>query len=54
MKFVVVGLVLAAIVALEVASELASGHDSDALVCMAPESQRESLRETLLLHLTSH
>ena len=54
MKVFAVGLALAAIVALEVASELASGHDSDALVCMAPESQRESLRETLLLHLTSH
>jgi hypothetical protein len=53
-KYLSASLILAAIVGLEVWHELAHAEGPQALQCVAPESQREVLRESLLLHLKSH
>lgn len=53
-KYLAAGVILAAIVGLEVAHELAQAEGPDALRCVAPDAQQEVLRESLLLHLKSH
>jgi hypothetical protein len=54
MKYLWVGVVLAAIASVEFFYELRGGDGSGAAVCMAPELQQSALREALLLHLKSH
>ena len=54
MKYVWIGLVLAAIVSAQFLHELSSGEGSAAAMCASPETQQAALRDALLRHLTSH
>jgi hypothetical protein len=53
-KYLAAGVILAAMVGIEVWHELARADGPEALRCVAPEAQQEVLRESLLLHLKSH
>ena len=54
MKYVWVGVVLAAIAGVEIFHELRTGDGVGAATCIAPELHQAALREALLLHLKAH
>ncbi|MCC6532326.1 MAG: hypothetical protein IT531_07245 [Burkholderiales bacterium] len=54
MKYLLLVLLIVVIAGVEIFHELRSAHAPDATLCIAPEKQRDALREMLFQHLGSH
>lgn len=54
LKYLFIGLAVAALASLEFLHEYLSGDAPDAALCLTPQSKKEAIKEVLMHHMRGH